>query len=115
MATPTLRVMVIDDVTTDDDLKRYYEHNRKVANFFAFQFALAASSLRAMLREHDKRTGRRGRAARVARPMALAAGIMTLVAKYLALSAKRFEMEYAEELRAAGRPRTKARTMKFGG
>ena len=108
-----LRIMVIDDVTSDADLKRYYEHNRKLINFFCLQFALTAAQLKAMLREHDKRSGQH-RAASVARPIALAAGIMVLVSKYLALSARRFELKYQPELQAAGRARRRSRTLNFG-
>lgn len=108
-----LRIMIIDDVTSDADLKRYYEHNRKMVNFFCLQFALAASQLKAMLREHDKRSGQH-RAASVARPLALAAGIMVLVSKYLALSARRFDQKYQAELVAAGRAKRRNRTLNFG-
>jgi uncharacterized membrane protein len=109
-----LKVMTIDDVVNDEDLKRYFEYNRKTINFFAYQFAVAAASLKAMLKDHDKRAGR-NRRAKVARPLALAAGIMVLVAKYLALSARRFDQEYATERQAAGRQRRAARSMRFGG
>lgn len=109
-----LRVMTIDDVVNDQDLMRYYEHNRKMINFFGYQLAVSAAALKAMLRDSDKRSGL-NRRAKVARPLALAAGLMVLVAKYIALSARRFETEYAPERRAAGRHRQRARSMRFGG
>lgn len=115
MATrPNLRLMVIDDVTTDADLKSWYEHNRKTINFFCLQFALAAAQIKAMLREHDRRSGH-ARAAAVALPIALAAGVMVLVSKYLALSARRFDQRYQPELSAAGRKPARNRTLHFGG
>lgn len=111
----TLRVMTIDDVQTDEDLKQYYAYNRKLVVFLAREFANTAAELSAMLKAHDERAGvkRRGK---IVRPMALAAGVLILVGKYVTLSARRFEREYQQEIEHnRRRPQRGRKTMNFGG
>lgn len=116
MAIGTLRVMTIDDVQTDEDLKRYYAYNRKLVTFLAREFANTAAELAAMLKAHDEKAGKKRRG-KVVRPMALAAGVLILVARYVTLSCRRFEVEYQPEIQAnrRGRARRGRRTMDFGG
>lgn len=110
-----VRIMQIDDVETDEDLKRWYAQNRKAMNYFVREFASAAPQLAAMLKPHDERAGLKRRS-KVVRPIALAAAVMILIAKYLTLSARRFETEYSTELRASRRRSPQPRrSMKFGG
>jgi hypothetical protein len=111
----TLRIMTIDDVETDEDLKRYYSYNRKLITMLAREFANTAAELSAMLKAHDERAGvkRRGK---VVRPMALAAGVLILVSKYVTLSSRRFAAEYQPEIdNNRRRPQRGRKTMNFGG
>lgn len=111
----SVRIMTIEDVTTDDDLLNYYRYTRRLAHSLAREFAATAADLSAMLKAHDKRSGRRRRG-KVVRPMALAAGVMMLIARYIALSAKRFQVEYQPEIEAnkRRRPSPSGRTIRFG-
>jgi hypothetical protein len=108
--------MTIDDVETDEDLKRYYAYNRKLITFLAREFANTAAELAAMLKAHDEAAGQKRRG-KVVRPIALASGVLILVAKYVTLSARRFETEYQPEIDAnrRGRRRTNRRSMDFRG
>jgi hypothetical protein len=111
-ATP--RVFTIDDVQNDEDLRRYFANNRKLITWLAREYANSAAGLSAMLKPHDQRS-RKKRRSKVVRPMALAAAVLILISKYLTLAAKRFEVEYREEIQASGRkPRRTNRTMNFG-
>jgi hypothetical protein len=111
----TLRVMTIDDVQTDEDLKQYYRYNRKLVVFLAREFANTAAELSAMLKVHDERSGKKRRG-KVVRPMALAAGVLILIGKYVTLSARRFEREYDQEINSnRRRPQRGRKTMNFGG
>jgi hypothetical protein len=111
----TLRIMTIDDVENDEDLKRYYAYNRKLIVFIAREFANTAAELSAMLKAHDERSGRKRRG-KVVRPMALASGVLILVSKYVTLSSRRFKAEYAEEIDSANRrrPQRGRKSMNFG-
>lgn len=110
-----LRVMTIDDVQTDEDLKRYYAYNRKLVVFLAREFANTAAELSAMLKAHDERSGKKRRG-KVVRPIALAAAVLILVGKYVTLSARRFETEYQPEIEGNRRRKPRGRrSMDFGG
>lgn len=111
-----VRVPTIDDVETDEDLIHYFNHQRKMMMIYAREYASTAADLSAMLKAHDKRSGVKRRH-KVTRPVALAAAVMLLVGRYMALAAKRFRLEYQPEIEAArGRVRRAGnRTMKFGG
>jgi hypothetical protein len=110
----SVRVMTMDDVNTDEDLKRFLKTMRAMANALSMVFALAASQLGAMLKDYDKRAGK-NRRGRISRPLALAAGAMVLVSKLLTLAARRFDQEYHNEIVASGRRRREARRFRFGG
>lgn len=111
-----VKLTTIDDVANDEDLLRYYETHRRLLNYLSHQLAMAAASVKAMLRVHDKRPGgRAGRAARVARPLALAAAALILVSKYVTISARRFSLEYDEEITARRGRRRTSRPFTFGG
>jgi hypothetical protein len=111
----TVRVMTIDDVQTDEDLQKYYAYNRKLLVFLAREFANTAAELSAMLKAHDERAGKKRRG-KVVRPMALAAGVLILVGKYVTLSSRRFKLEYQPEIDAnKRRPTRTRRSMNFGG
>ncbi|NUR59424.1 MAG: hypothetical protein HOV87_12260 [Catenulispora sp.] len=110
-----IRIATIDDVETDEDLVKFLQYNRKMMLVFAREYASSAAELGAMLKVHDKRSGVRRRH-KVVRPIALAAGVMILICRYMSLAAKRFQVEYAPEIEAAGRrSRTGNRTIRFGG
>jgi hypothetical protein len=112
---PAIRVIPMDDVHNDEDLIAYFRYFIKLIAAMAREFASAAAVLSAMLRAYDEKAGKRGRRRKVVRPLALAAGVMVLVSKYLALSARRFQVEYAEEIAAAKRPRRQSsRSFRFG-
>jgi hypothetical protein len=107
--------MTIDDVQTDEDLKRYFAYNRKLVVFLAREFANTAAELAAMLKAHDERSGKKRRG-KVVRPMALAAGVLILVGKYVTLSSRRFATEYQQEIESnRRRPQRGRKTMNFGG
>jgi hypothetical protein len=109
-----MRIMTIDDVENDEDLKRYYNYQRKLITFLAREFANTAAELSAMLKAHDERAGKKRRG-KVVRPMALAAGVLILVSKYVTLSSRRFAVEYQPEIdNNRRRPRRGAKTMNFG-
>lgn len=110
----SLRVMTIDDVNTDEDLKRFFKTTRSIVNALSMMLALAAATLKAMLKDYDKKAGKRRRG-KVARPLALAAGTLILVSKFLTLAARRFDQEYNEEIAASGRRRQQSRRIRFGG
>jgi hypothetical protein len=110
----TPRVWTIDDVQNDEDLRRYFRNQRKLITWLAREYASTAAQLSAMLKAHDDRARKRRRG-RVVRPMALAAGVLILISKYLTASAKRFEVEYHDEIKASGRRvRRTDRTIHFG-
>lgn len=111
----TMRIMTIDDVENDEDLKRYFAYNRKLIVFMAREFANTAAELSAMLKAHDDRSGKKRRG-KVVRPMALASGVLILVSKYVTLSSRRFKLEYAEEIESANRrrPQRGRKSMNFG-
>jgi hypothetical protein len=110
---PTIRVMTIADVHNDQDLKDYYKYNRKMMTYLAREYAATAAELGAMLKAHDQRYGKKRRG-KVVRPLALAAGVLVLVSRYITLSAKRFDVEYAPELDRAGRKKVAgSRTLNF--
>jgi hypothetical protein len=113
----TLRIMTIDDVQNDEDLKQYYAYNRKLVTFLAREFANTAAELSAMLKAHDERApGGKKRRGKVVRPMALAAGVLILVSKYITLSSRRFATEYQQEIEANRRRPTRGRrNFTFGG
>lgn len=92
-----VRVPTIDDVRTDADLVRLFQLHKRNINWLCHELALTAATIKAMLRDADRKAGKR-RAARVSRPVALAAGVLVLVSKYMAVAARRFTTEYAEEI-----------------
>lgn len=110
----SIRVMTMDDVNHDADLKRFLKTMRNMANALSMVFAQAAADLSAMLKDYDKRAGR-ARRGRVTRPLALAAGAMILVSRLLTLAATRFEREYHAEITASGRRRRESRRFTFTG
>jgi hypothetical protein len=110
----TMRIMTIDDVQNDEDLKQYYAYNRKLVTFLAREFANTAAELSAMLKAHDEKAGKKRRG-KVVRPMALAAGVLILVSKYVTLSSRRFATEYQPEIEAnRRRPQRARRNFNFG-
>lgn len=112
---PNLRLMTIDDVEDDADLRKCLRNNIKVATYLSIQLAMMAGTLGAMLKHHDKMFGK-NRRRYVVRPILLASGVVMLIARFLRLAGKRFEIEYGPELQAAGRRKNKprGRVMKFG-
>jgi len=111
----SIRVMTMDDVQTDADLRRFLKTMRDMSNAVSMVFALAAADITAMLKDYDKRAGR-NRRGRIARPLALAAGSMVLVSKLLTLAGRRFDQEYEQEIAASGRRRHESRrTFHFTG
>jgi hypothetical protein len=112
MSAKQVPMPIIDDVTSDDELIAFFNVYRKTFNILGYQAALASAQIKAMLRAHDKRSRNR-RAHKVARPMALLAGVMVAAAKLCALAAKRFQIEYAPEI-GASRQSRRGRTMNFG-
>lgn len=117
MAAQNIKVPIIDDVTEDEQFIAYLNYWRKLLNYLAYQMALAAAQTKAMLRVHDKRARER-RAHKVARPLALAAGLFVAASKLLAMAAKRFQVEYAREIEAGRRPKRHpgagTRNIRFG-
>lgn len=97
----TIRLPEIQDVEDDVDLLLHIKQTRKACGKFARELANTAGDLSAMLKAYDEAAKKRGRRKKVIRPLALAAGVMILVSKYLALTGRRFTVEYAEEIAAA--------------
>lgn len=112
----TVRIATIDEVNTDEDLKRYFAYMRKLIALLIRELAHAAGDLSAVLKAYDRKAGRRRRG-KVVRPLALAAGVLVLVSKYITTAAKRFEVEYQPEIdsRRRGAHRRRDRTFTFGG
>ncbi|GGK32300.1 hypothetical protein GCM10010124_26350 [Pilimelia terevasa] len=111
----TNRLMTIDDVVTDKELRAYFRTYAKALAYHARELAMAAGTLGAMLRIHDQRASRK-RAGQIVRPIALASVLMFAAARYLKLACRRFETQYAPELQAAGRRKKRSgrRELKFG-
>lgn len=110
-----VRVMITDDVETDEDYLRMVRAHKKMINALSHHFAIACAETNAMLKPWDDKAGRRRRH-KVSRPYGLAAAVLMLVSRYLKLVERRFKAEYSAEIEAnKRRVRTPRRSMKFGG
>lgn len=108
-----VRIRTIDDVANDEQLKDMLKTFRQTVTLLCREFAHAAADLSAMLRVYDQKAGRKRRG-KVVRPLALAAAVLVLVSRYVTLCAKRFEVEYAEEIAAHRRRARQPRRFRFG-
>lgn len=115
----TIRLPDVDEITSDEDLKRWLEHNRKVMNFIGWYLANSASVIKGILKTQDKRVGGQKRAHQVSRPIAIAAGSFVVLARLFAVAHRRFTDLYGPDIRAAraarGRQRRETpRSIRFG-
>lgn len=111
MASQTVRIMIVDDVNTDQDMYRYFDGYRKLDNYLGYQKALAATQIKSMLRALDRAKGQR-RAHRISRLQSLAAAAYVLAAKLEAASHARLRTLYEEDfamLRMAAKTRRNGR------
>jgi len=113
-----LRAPQSHDVSKDHELLAYLDAYRKLFNWVSHEMAVMAAETSAMLKDADKKNpnkDKKGRARRVARPLAFTAGVLILASKYMAVCARRFRTEYDEEINASRhRTRRGPRTMHFG-
>jgi hypothetical protein len=113
MAGVNITVPIIDDVTGDEELVKFFNTYRTLYNNLTNQHALAATQIKAMLRVFDKKSGKR-RAHKVSRPMLLCTSLTIAAAKLCAMAAQRFINEYEVEIAAARQRQRAASRFRFG-